>query len=342
MKTPISLVAAALSIACLAPGAFAQPLQERVNKGRQPQPAKAAAPSAAEKPERPRKPAGLDLRDIPAKQAVEYIANASGVQIVVNWDNLQGAGIDPEHPVQLVGRGISAAKLLDMVCKQLSPDDALIWEVSGEIVEIITKEQANQRSVVMLYPIADLLHEVPNFSNAPTFDLQQITQQGSQGGSGAVGGSGGGGGGRSGGSGSLFSGSGSRDSEKEKQKSAEEKAEQIADLIRQSIEPDIWRENGGTYGSIKFHNGNLIIRAPMYVHRQIGGGISTEDRPAARASAPSATAGAVGGGASAAPGASGSSGVSGPSGGGGGGVGGGADINAPFPYPKGHRVAGVR
>ena len=44
----------------------------------------------------------------------------------------------------------------------------------------------------------------------------------------------------------------------------------IADTIREIIEPDIWAAHGGTAGAISYYQGNLIIRAPNYVHRQIG------------------------------------------------------------------------
>ena len=54
------------------------------------------------------------------------------------------------------------------------------------------------------------------------------------------------------------------------EKSREEKAEEIADLIRGAVETDLWATNGGEYGSIKYFNGSLIIKAPLYVHNQIG------------------------------------------------------------------------
>ena len=37
------------------------------------------------------------------------------------------------------------------------------------------------------------------------------------------------------------------------------------------VEPDGWEANGGTWGSIRYYQGTLIIRAPDFMHRQIGG-----------------------------------------------------------------------
>ena len=37
------------------------------------------------------------------------------------------------------------------------------------------------------------------------------------------------------------------------------------------VEPDAWIDNGGDAASIRFYQGVLIVRAPDYVQRQIGG-----------------------------------------------------------------------
>jgi hypothetical protein len=42
-------------------------------------------------------------------------------------------------------------------------------------------------------------------------------------------------------------------------------------MIRETVRPEIWRENGGA-ASIRFYNGNLIVTAPRSVQEAIGGG----------------------------------------------------------------------
>ena len=53
--------------------------------------------------------------------------------------------------------------------------------------------------------------------------------------------------------------------------SESEKAQAVIDLIVEIVEPDAWDINGGEYATIRFYQGVLIIRAPDYIHRQIGG-----------------------------------------------------------------------
>jgi hypothetical protein len=51
----------------------------------------------------------------------------------------------------------------------------------------------------------------------------------------------------------------------------QERAQIIIDLIQEIVEPDGWFDNGGDWGTVRYHQGTLIIRAPDFMHRQIGG-----------------------------------------------------------------------
>lgn len=44
--------------------------------------------------------------------------------------------------------------------------------------------------------------------------------------------------------------------------------DELVALIREMVYPEVWRENGGT-ASIKLFKGNLVVRAPAYVHKAI-------------------------------------------------------------------------
>ena len=50
-----------------------------------------------------------------------------------------------------------------------------------------------------------------------------------------------------------------------------EKVDQLIDLIIEIVEPDSWIEAGGDDASIRYYQGTLIIRAPDFIQRQIGG-----------------------------------------------------------------------
>ena len=60
---------------------------------------------------------------------------------------------------------------------------------------------------------------------------------------------------------------GSVNSQAEKKKRALE----LIDLITEIVEPDAWTLNGGTWATITYVDGMLVVRAPDFVQREIGG-----------------------------------------------------------------------
>jgi hypothetical protein len=136
----------------------------------------------------------------------------------------------------------------------------------------MTRNQAVRKPVVKVYDIRDLLFEVPNFDNAPDFDLNSALDNTSSGGSGTGTGRSSGsssGGGSSGGGGTIFD-TEDDNNERDRRATKEERTEDLVQLIRETIEPDIWQAHGGQLCSIKDFDGRLIVNAPMFVHRQLG------------------------------------------------------------------------
>jgi uncharacterized membrane protein YgcG len=220
----------------------------------------------------------VKLEGVAFSDALDFLRDISGINMTVNWKALETAGVSKEAPVTLRLRAISLRKALQMVLSEAGGGDTLAYDIDEGVVEITTKEQADSRMITKVYPIEDLIMDIPDFTDAPEFDLNAISNQQSQNGGGAGGGVGGGGGysGGGGGSGSngLFGGSssgGSNGSSREAPgKSKQQRADELVDLIRSIVQPDIWQENGGK-AAIRYWQGNLIITAPRSVHEAIGG-----------------------------------------------------------------------
>ena len=198
----------------------------------------------------------------PARDVFNWWASRVDVPMVIDWDGMALEGINPEQRITLDLKSVPARILLDVLMRQASPDVELIYEVTPWYVQVMTKRQANRNPVLRVYDVSDIVMRVPNFSNAPSFDLNEALSNTGSGGSGNSGGGGGGGSG-------LFTDDNEDDGEDEDSTQAE-RGESIAELIRETIEPGIWQENGGAYASVRFYDGRLIVNAPMYIHRQIG------------------------------------------------------------------------
>ncbi len=206
----------------------------------------------------------LELNQTPLREAFETWSRQAGVPLVIAWPRLEDAGIDPDRPVNITLNRIPAATALRFLMSYAAVDGftTLVLDVQPGFVELMTREQALRRSVIKVYDIRDLLMEVPMFTDAPRFDLQSALSNTNSGG--------GGGGGGSSGSGQGVFGNTDQNSQQERPLSKQQRGEQIAQLIRDTVEPDIWLENGGQYASIRYFNGRLIVKAPQYVHGQIG------------------------------------------------------------------------
>ena len=205
----------------------------------------------------------VDLNEVPARLALDMWSVQTDVPMVINWNALEAAGIDPEAPITINLRRVPAVTALKIILDQMNPDpigdDELILQTTDWYVQVMTKEEALRNSTTQMYFIGDLLMQIPNFEG-PEFDLNEALSNTNSGGSNGGGGGGGG---------DLF-GNDNDNGPQEDSVSREERAEQIADLIRDTIEPEIWEANGGEYASVRYFRGMLIVKAPQFVHEQIG------------------------------------------------------------------------
>lgn len=243
-----------------------------------------------------------------ARTAFEYIAGELGVPLVVRFEGDRGSGsttnIDPELEISLQIDGAPAITVLERMLEMCATDESCTWQLRDGFIEAGTKSALSVAAAreLRMYPVRDLLFEPTYFDNAPDFNLNSAIQQGNTGGGGGggSGGAGGGGGFGGGGGGGGFGGGGGGSGgggggsggggifgdpgEAPERATEEEKVQQLVDIILETVEPEAWVDNGGDAATIRFYQGVLIIKAPDYIQRQIGG-YNFAPRPPARAAA---------------------------------------------------------
>lgn len=200
---------------------------------------------------------------------MDYITTVTGAEMEVLWidDSASGIGLDPEATITLRARNVSALALLERVLEQagsqMGEPDSNTWQFTEDgLFEVGPKERLNAHRRIEMYDINDLLFEVPDYADAPQFDLNSAFQNTG----GGRGGGGGGGGGRS-----PFTQTGQGQQNQANRPTREELADNLIDMITSLVETDQWQENGGEAGSIRFFQGHLIINAPDYMHRGVNG-----------------------------------------------------------------------
>jgi hypothetical protein len=208
---------------------------------------------------------GVSLGD-----CIDFIRDIAGTNIHVDWKALGDANVTRDTQVNLRLYGVSVRKVLQVLLAEAGGGEALTFYVDDDVIEITSKAVADQKLITRVYHVDDLILEVPDFTDAPNFDLQAQSSNGGGGGGGGRGGGGGGGGGGGAGGGGLFGSTGAQNTPKETPKTKEQRGQELVDLIVATVQPDIWRDNGGT-ASIRYFNGNLVVSAPRSVHEALGG-----------------------------------------------------------------------
>ena len=192
----------------------------------------------------------------PFSDVVRLLRQQTGANIVVNWNALSNAGVQKNTPISLTLRGVPFNKVLSLVLQQAqgSGGTQLGYSISGGVLTISTKDQLAQQKTTSVFDIQDLLVQAPNFT-APTFNLQnQSSTSGVQVSSGSSGGGGGSG------SSNLFSGSGGgQGGQQQAGKTRAQMVTEITQLLENTVARNSWIDNGGTVGSIREINGQLVI-----------------------------------------------------------------------------------
>jgi Flp pilus assembly secretin CpaC len=197
-----------------------------------------------------------ELNEISADQqgfekVVGYLQTSTGTNIIVNWKALEGAGIDRNAAVTVNLKKVPFRKALTEILNEVGgATAALAYTIDDGVISISTKDDLTSQKYqnIRVFDIRDMLVQPDTTTQPPTFNLQAVTQ-------GSGGGSGGGGGGGS--QGSIFQTTNTTTTLTNAGNQAV--VQEIVDTIQTIVAPDSWREKGGTIGSIRELNGQLIV-----------------------------------------------------------------------------------
>ena len=193
-------------------------------------------------------PVTAEFDDAALEDIVTYIEQVTGVTLEPVWDDDAAGGLDRDAFVTMTATGQPILSVLERVLDKVDDEfDAATWQCTPEgTVEIGPRSALNRRAYVRIYDVRDLTFVIPDFTDVPDLELGQIVQ--GQGGS-----------------------SQDVDLDTPGEESEAERLQQLIDLVKSSVEYDQWRANGGDGASLSVYRGSLLVRAPAYIHRQIGG-----------------------------------------------------------------------
>lgn len=201
----------------------------------------------------------VNFRKEPLETAIEKLAMAQNLNIIVKWHDLQRVGVSPETPISLrVPNEITLKRALTEVLDQAAAGGATIgYEITDEALVIATQDTLDRNTHQVVYDINDLLMEVPNFNDAPMPDLAVATrknaaplkEQPAR----------------------LWADDDQDDSDLPPQDpDRQRRVDEIIDLIQDNVDPESWRDRGGVVGHISEINGQLVITQNSSAQAAIG------------------------------------------------------------------------
>lgn len=209
------------------------------------------------------RPVAVEFTETRLEDAMKYIADITQADIEVFWmDERNSTGLDKEAPITLKVERTTALALVEKVLEHATTDvtgtGGNTWQMSSSgAFQVGPKERLNKFKRIEIYNVQDLLLEVPDYVEAPEFDLQSVLQSTGQGG---------GGGGQS-----PFRETGGQQGGGLGTRPYQERLDDLVNLLTQLVETEQWVDNGGDGASMRPFQGNLLVNAPDYIHRQLNG-----------------------------------------------------------------------
>lgn len=204
------------------------------------------------------KPVTVEFKDQRLEDVMNYIVAVTQADIEVMWlDDHSSAGLEKDKQITLKFASGSALALLEKVLEKVSDEygtGGSTWQMSASgTLQAGPKERLNAWKRVKVYPVKDLLTEVPNFTNAPEFDLQQALQS------------------KKGGGGGQPPFRQNNTNNQQNQRTTEQKMDDLKKIITELVEREQWTDNGGSGASIQYFQDAFLVNAPDYVHRGLDG-----------------------------------------------------------------------
>ena len=195
-----------------------------------------------------------DFNDVPLASALAYVQKTTGVNMDINWAALEKVGIDRETAISMKLPEASAETIMERIIEKVSPDKATAagWAVDKGILTVSSEQQINSRTVTEIYDVHDLLVEIPNFTNAPEFDLATVLKSDAASSSAAP-----------------FVASGK--TTLEHRTTPEQRTKEVIDILTNTIAHDSWQENGGEVGFVQQFQGALVVTTTPRVHKSSDG-----------------------------------------------------------------------
>ncbi len=179
----------------------------------------------------------------------EWLARATGANVVVRWGVLESAGVERDRVISLKRKHIRLRKLLPLVFDRFTKDlpaVELAARADGNTLILSTRKDIHTKRITRVYEVRDLLIAIPQFKGRRIGSLG-LGEEG------------------------AFR-LGEDRSKRDRSAIRNPRVRRLITLITTHIQPLSWKDRGGK-GTIRYFKGRLVVRNNIEVHQQLGGGL---------------------------------------------------------------------
>ncbi len=164
----------------------------------------------------------LDFEGTELSSVVTFLREMSGVNMNVNWDAMAKAGVGRNARVSVHLADVTLRQALRTILSNITTAHGpLSFVVDDGVIDVSTREELSQKTIIRIYDVNDLITRYPMFSG-PILDLSNSLSVG------------------------------------EYVPTKEEIVQKIISTIKGAVEPDSWKPEG-TVGIINDFNGSLTV-----------------------------------------------------------------------------------
>ena len=173
----------------------------------------------------------VDFQNVPLEVAFDRLRDAAQANIVVQWRALEATGVRRDDRVRLRLWDVPLGRALGVLLAAAS-DDSIEFGYVGEdgVITVTTKDRLHGYLPTKAYDIRDLVRQMEK-SDA---ELRGTVAEGEYAGM-----------------------------------TIDEYVDEVSTYLRDMIDPDSWRDNGGSVGAIRHMSGRLLVTQTPTNHRRL-------------------------------------------------------------------------
>jgi hypothetical protein len=168
---------------------------------------------------------------------LDFLRDVTNLNLHTDWKLLEAEGVKRDTPITVRARNVSFERALRIVLDEAGGGKvALHFMFDDNVLRISTAEDIARRQPIItrVYDIRDLTTEVRNYTDAPKLGVAPMKDR------------------------DVAAAPALSDAARER-KARTELVEEITTLIKETVDPDSWRDNGGSVGLIRELQGQLIV-----------------------------------------------------------------------------------